>query len=115
MVGLFAISLRWLGLLIGVAFLATPVKFLAPCLTMAVAFDVGRYTFAAFNKVEWLCAVALLAICAEMARLLLPDRRTRMYECRFRRSGLGMSAAVRLSRWDNSDIAGAHAACKDIY
>ncbi len=59
-VGLFAVALLWLGLLIGVAFLATPVKFLAPSLKMAVALDVGRHTFAAFSKVEWLCAAALL-------------------------------------------------------
>lgn len=59
-VGLFAIAALWTGLLLGVSFLATPVKFLAPSLSLAVALDVGRHTFAVFNKVEWLLAVATL-------------------------------------------------------
>jgi hypothetical protein len=50
----------WLGLLLGVSFLATPVKFLAPSLTLPVALDVGRHTFAVFNKVEWGLAILLL-------------------------------------------------------
>jgi hypothetical protein len=51
----------WLGMLVGVSFLATSVKFLAPSLTLPVALDVGRHTFAVFNKVEWaFAAVSLL-------------------------------------------------------
>lgn len=61
-VGLLAVSALWLGLLLGVSFLATPVKFHAPSLQLPVALDVGRYTFAAFNKVEWICVVATLAL-----------------------------------------------------
>lgn len=44
----------WASLLIGVAFIATPAKFQAPSLSLAVAMDVGRVTFALFNPVEWL-------------------------------------------------------------
>src|SRR5664280_976623 len=51
--GLFAIAMLWLGLLIGFAFLATPTKFPAPSLSLPVSLDVGRQTFYAFNKVEW--------------------------------------------------------------
>jgi hypothetical protein len=51
----------WLGLLLGVSFLATPVKFLAPSLTLPVALNVGRQTFAVFNRVEWVL-IALLAV-----------------------------------------------------
>jgi hypothetical protein len=36
------------------------VKFLAPSLTLPVALDVGRHTFAVFNKVEWGLAILLL-------------------------------------------------------
>jgi hypothetical protein len=50
----------WLGLLIGVAFLATPAKFLAPSLSLPVALDVGRQTFYVFNKVEWVMGAVLL-------------------------------------------------------
>lgn len=51
-IGLGGISILWLGMLLGVSFLATPVKFLAPSLTLPVALDVGRQTFATFNWVE---------------------------------------------------------------
>jgi hypothetical protein len=59
-VAALCVAILWLGLLLGVAFLATPVKFLAPSLTLPVALDVGRHTFAVFNKVEWALCVALL-------------------------------------------------------
>lgn len=42
----------WAGLSAGVAFLATPVKFLAPSLSLPVALDVGRQTFRAYNTTE---------------------------------------------------------------
>jgi hypothetical protein len=57
-----AIVVLWIGLLAGVSFLATPAKFLAPSLTLPVALDVGRHTFAIFNKMEWLLAVAALLV-----------------------------------------------------
>lgn len=51
----------WLGLLLGVSFVATPIKFAAPTLTLPVALDVGRVTFGLFSKIEWVMA-ALMAI-----------------------------------------------------
>ena len=54
------VSLVWIGALLGVSFLATPVKFLAPTLTLPVALDVGRQTFQWFNRVEILLAAAAL-------------------------------------------------------
>lgn len=51
----------WFGMLHGVSFLATPAKFLAPSLSLPVALDVGRHTFAVFNKVEWLLSAVLMA------------------------------------------------------
>lgn len=53
-------SLVWAGILIGVSFLATPAKFLAPSLTLAVALDVGRQTFGLFSKIEIFFALALV-------------------------------------------------------
>lgn len=61
------------GLLLGVSFLATPVKFLAPSLTLPVALDVGRQTFMVFNITELVCALALLALA-----LLAASRRPQM-------------------------------------
>ena len=57
-----ALLLFWAGLLFGVSFLATPVKFQAPSLSLAVGVDVGRYTFAWLNRIECVAAVILLAL-----------------------------------------------------
>lgn len=60
------VAALWLGVLLGVSFLATPVKFQAPSLDLPTALDVGRVTFALLSRTEWaLCALlagaALLA------------------------------------------------------
>jgi hypothetical protein len=52
----------WLGILVGVTFIATPVKFRAPSLTRPVALDVGRVTFRFFSRIEWCFAALLLGI-----------------------------------------------------
>lgn len=54
------IAYMWLGMVLGVSFLATPIKFTAKSLTMPVALDVGRATFHAFGKVEWLLSIAMI-------------------------------------------------------
>ncbi|MBL0935434.1 MAG: hypothetical protein IBJ07_11875 [Rhizobiaceae bacterium] len=54
------LAVLWLGLLLGVSFIATPVKFAAPTLTLPVALDVGRVTFGLFSKIEWAMALLLL-------------------------------------------------------
>jgi hypothetical protein len=58
----FAVVIFWIGILVGVSFLATPAKFLAPSLSLPIALDVGRHTFAVFNKIEWLLAATLLLL-----------------------------------------------------
>src|SRR5690606_22365267 len=64
-VAVFAIvSLVWIGALLGVSFLATPVKFLAPSLTLPVALDVGRQTFHWYNRLELVFAALALASAA---------------------------------------------------
>lgn len=50
----------WLGLVVGISFVATPVKFTADSLTRPVALDVGRATFHALNRIEW--ALALIVV-----------------------------------------------------
>ncbi len=65
----FGIAAIWIGLIAGVSFLATPVKFMAPSLSLPVALDVGRHTFGAFNKTEWVVALALLGWLATTVRI----------------------------------------------
>lgn len=52
----------WLGVLIGISFIATPVKFRAPGLLRPVALDIGRVTFRFFSRLEWFFAALLLAV-----------------------------------------------------
>ncbi|MEM8993928.1 MAG: DUF4149 domain-containing protein [Acidobacteriota bacterium] len=51
----------WLGLVIGVSFLATPAKFMATTLSRPTALEVGRMTFRVLDRLEWVLA-AVLAI-----------------------------------------------------
>lgn len=66
-VALPLVAALWLGLLLGVSFLAAPVKFQAASLALPVALDVGQVTFALFSRVEWAVA-ALTAVCLLIAR-----------------------------------------------
>lgn len=50
----------WAGVLAGVAFVATPAKFLAPSLPLAQTLDVGRWTFHVLSLIEWALAAAFL-------------------------------------------------------
>jgi hypothetical protein len=59
--------LLWSGLSIGVAFVATPAKFLAPSLSLPVALDVGRETFQIYNAVEMALGVCVLVLAASSA------------------------------------------------
>lgn len=59
-----AIYLIWAGLILGVSFIATPVKFEAPHLTMPVALEVGKATFHLFNLIEWCVIVAAMILTA---------------------------------------------------
>lgn len=60
----------WSGLLIGVSFVATPAKFLAPSLQLLQALDVGRWTFHVLSLIEWgLVAAAILLVLASRSRV----------------------------------------------
>jgi len=52
----------WMGIVIGVSFLATPIKFTADSITRPVALDVGRATFHALGYVEWTLTVVLAVV-----------------------------------------------------
>jgi hypothetical protein len=70
------VATLWLGLLLGVSFLATPVKFEAASLALPVALEVGRVTFALLAKVEWLFSAAIV-----VAVLLSPPPRLLRWSC----------------------------------
>ncbi|MCP4476056.1 MAG: hypothetical protein GY821_16160 [Gammaproteobacteria bacterium] len=58
------ICIFWAGLVLGISFIATPVKFMAPHLTMPVALEVGKATFHTFNRIEWvMLGLMLIAVC----------------------------------------------------
>jgi hypothetical protein len=61
-----AVALIWAGMIVGVSFIATPVKFTAASLTLPVALEVGRVTFALLARIEWV-AMALVLIAATAA------------------------------------------------
>ncbi|MEM9555734.1 MAG: hypothetical protein AAGC60_15880 [Acidobacteriota bacterium] len=65
----------WLGMILGVSFLAAPAKFMAESLTLPVALDVGRATFGLFDRLEWLWTAALLAVTWRRRRRGELDRR----------------------------------------
>src|SRR5690606_33513170 len=64
------VALIWVGMILGIPGLATPIKFHAASLTLSVAINIGQTTFAAFNKMEWLLS-ALLVIAILLSRLKL--------------------------------------------
>ncbi len=63
--------LVWLGIVLGVSFIATPIKFQAPHLTMPIAVEVGKVTFHLLNKIEW----ALLILLLVLMRFIAIDRK----------------------------------------
>ena len=62
----------WLGVLIGISFIATPVKFRAPSLTRPAALEVGRLTFRLFSRIEWGFAILVLGAVAAAERSAWP-------------------------------------------
>ncbi len=59
-------------MVLGVSFLATPIKFRAASLTLPVALDVGRTTFHAFGRVEWALTIGLVALAVGARAQLQP-------------------------------------------
>lgn len=57
MIALQKLSLLWAGIVVGCTFIATPVKFQAPSLSLPTALEVGRVTFRAVGSLELLLAL----------------------------------------------------------
>jgi hypothetical protein len=64
---IYSALLVYAGVVFGVDFIATPVKFMAPHLTLPVALEVGRATFHVLNRAEW-GTLLLLAMWSAVAR-----------------------------------------------
>jgi hypothetical protein len=57
----------WLGMIIGISFLESPLKFMVPGVTFEIGLSIGRQVFGVFNKIE--CAMAIaMAILIVMVR-----------------------------------------------
>ena len=54
-----AVPFLWLGMVLGISFLETPLKFRAPGITVPLALGIGRLVFRALNAVEVALAVTL--------------------------------------------------------
>lgn len=61
------IALLWLGMIVGISFVATPLKFQAPSVTLGIGLDIGRLTFGVFNKIE-ICLAAVMALLILLAK-----------------------------------------------
>lgn len=57
-----ALAFVWLGMVLAISFLETPLKFRAPGVTVPVGLGIGRLVFRALNTVEAVLAAALLAV-----------------------------------------------------
>ena len=52
MMFLAALCFLWAGMVLGISFLETPIKFTVPRVTLPIGLDIGRHVFGVFNKVE---------------------------------------------------------------
>ncbi|NKY48703.1 hypothetical protein [Nocardia vermiculata] len=57
---LWFLPMLWLGMVLAISFLETPLKFRAPGVTLALGLGIGRLVFKALNIVECVLAVLLL-------------------------------------------------------
>lgn len=57
-----AVTLVWLGMVLGISFLEAPLKFRAPNVTLQIGLGIGRLVFRALNTVEVVFAIVILAV-----------------------------------------------------
>lgn len=67
---LAALCFVWAGLVLGISFLETPVKFTAPSVTLIIGLDIGRHVFGMLNRVE----CGLMVVCVGLALFYQPAR-----------------------------------------
>ena len=59
-----ALTFVWLGMVLGISFLETPLKFRAPGVTVPLGLGIGRLVFRALNPVEAVLALAVIVLVA---------------------------------------------------
>jgi hypothetical protein len=59
-----AVTFVWLGMVLAISFLETPLKFRAPDVTLRIGLGIGRLVFRALNTVEVAFALVIVAIVA---------------------------------------------------
>lgn len=55
-----AVPFVWFGLVIGISFMETPLKFQAPNITLPLGLGIGRLVFFVLNKIEIILAILML-------------------------------------------------------
>ena len=55
-----AVAFVWLGMVLAISFLETPLKFRAPGITVPLGLGIGRLVFRALNTVQVILSVALI-------------------------------------------------------
>jgi hypothetical protein len=63
-----ALPFLWLGLILGISVIETPLKFHAPGITTALGLGIGRLVFHALNIVELVIACVLAIVIVRQAR-----------------------------------------------
>ena len=69
---LTGIVFTWLGMVLAISFLETPLKFRAPDVTVRIGLGIGRLVFRALNTVEVLFGVAVVVAVALGAAGAIP-------------------------------------------
>ena len=66
----FVFTLLWIGFVCGISFMATPLKFQAPSLTLPVALEIGHLVFHALNALEigYATAITVITLCSDWPR-----------------------------------------------
>ena len=57
-----AVTFVWLGMVLAISFLETPLKFRAPGVTLRIGLGIGRLVFRALNAVEAVLAVTIVVV-----------------------------------------------------
>lgn len=105
-----ALTFVWLGMVLAISFLETPLKFRAPGVTVPVGLGIGRLVFRALNRVESVLGAAVLVtvavggatwpvwLCAVLACVLLAAQVGVVRPRLNRRSDLVLAGAEDLPR-----------------
>lgn len=61
-----ALTFIWCGLVLGLSFIETPLKFQAPDITRELGLGIGQLVFNTLNRIEWFFSVAMIVLLIRM-------------------------------------------------